>query len=196
LSDLKINAKDLLGGRLFELSFSQSLFSPQEVEVKRGQSHSKEVFLDFAFSLNAVLEIFMKENILKVRLTDGADWKSIAKSMADFIRANQGKLFSQDFIKTYEKIKQVEQHEVVARASEIIKDQIAPALGAHGGQVTVKAFNEGALYLEFAGGCQGCSQISATLKDGIEKILMTKIPEIKSVVDLTDHNKGHNPYFN
>ncbi len=196
MSDLKINAKDLLGGRLFELSFSQILFSPQEVEIKRGQALNKEAFLDFAFSLPSVLEVFMKENILKVRLTEGADWKTVAKSMADFIRANQGKLLSQDFVKTYEKIKQIEQHEVVGRASEIIKDQIAPALGAHGGQVTVKAFNEGSLYLEFAGGCQGCSQISATLKDGIEKILMTKIPEIKAVVDLTDHNKGHNPYFN
>jgi Fe-S cluster biogenesis protein NfuA len=196
LSDLKINAKDLLSGRLFELSFSENIFFTQEVEMKRGQVQKNEVFLYFIFSHNEILEIFMRENILKVRLSEGSDWKQIAKSIADFVRANIQQLFSKDFIATYEKIKKVEHHEVVAKASEIIKDQISPALGAHNGQVSVKGFNEGALYLEFGGGCQGCSQISATLKDGIEKILMTKIPEIKSVVDLTDHNKGSNPYFN
>ena len=195
MSDLKITAKDLLGGRLFELSFSEVLFFPEEVEVKRGQALSHEPFLSFAFSMREVQEIFLRENILKVRLVENADWKSVAKAFADYIRSHQKVLFSKGFVTTYLKVKEVEQHEVVGRASEIIKEQIAPALGAHGGQVNVKGFNDGALYLEFSGGCQGCSQISATLKGGIEKILMTKIPEIKSVVDLTDHDKGHNPYF-
>ena len=46
------------------------------------------------------------------------------------------------------------------------------------------------------GGCQGCSSSKATLKDGVERLLLSKFPEmVQEVVDLTDHASGENPYF-
>ena len=49
--------------------------------------------------------------------------------------------------------------------------------------------------LELMGGCQGCGMATVTLKHGIERIITEAIPEINSVVDVTDHAGGSNPYY-
>jgi Fe/S biogenesis protein NfuA len=36
---------------------------------------------------------------------------------------------------------------------------------------------------------------SVTLRQGIEGVLAQYIPEVKAVVDITDHGSGANPYF-
>ena len=77
----------------------------------------------------------------------------------------------------------------------VIEMQISPSLGSHGGSVTPIDFKDGELFVLFSGGCQGCSQASVTVRDGIEKILKEKFPELKKVTDLTNHTEGDNPYF-
>ena len=49
--------------------------------------------------------------------------------------------------------------------------------------------------LRFGGGCQGCSAVDLTLKDGVEKILMEKIPGLAGVYDVTDHSNTANAYM-
>ncbi len=44
-------------------------------------------------------------------------------------------------------------------------------------------------------GCQRCSAVDLTLKDGVEKTLMERIPELKGVRDKTDHTVRENAYF-
>jgi len=34
-----------------------------------------------------------------------------------------------------------------------------------------------------------------TLKDGIETAILNEVPEIKRVLDGTDHDSGENPYY-
>jgi Fe/S biogenesis protein NfuA len=34
-----------------------------------------------------------------------------------------------------------------------------------------------------------------TLKDGIERIILDEVPEIRRVVDGTDHDAGSSPYY-
>ena len=49
--------------------------------------------------------------------------------------------------------------------------------------------------LQFGGGCQGCSMIDVTLKDGVEKTLIENVPEITGIIDSTDHSHTENAYF-
>ena len=37
--------------------------------------------------------------------------------------------------------------------------------------------------------------VDVTLKEGIEKTLKTHIPELRAIVDATDHATGENPYY-
>ena len=49
--------------------------------------------------------------------------------------------------------------------------------------------------LQFGGGCQGCGMVDVTLKEGIEKTLLEKIPELNGVKDITDHSENENAYY-
>jgi Fe-S cluster biogenesis protein NfuA len=44
----------------------------------------------------------------------------------------------------------------------------------------------------FGGGCQGCSSVKVTLKNGVEAQLKSIYPEINNVLDVTDHSQKEN----
>jgi Fe/S biogenesis protein NfuA len=81
--------------------------------------------------------------------------------------------------------------EAVAKALE---EKINPAIASHGGFISLVAVEDDTAYLRFGGGCQGCGMANATLKQGVEKVLFEEVPELKKVMDVTDHASGTNPY--
>ena len=82
------------------------------------------------------------------------------------------------------------------RINYYLQTEINPGLASHGGQVTlVDVVDEGIAVLQFGGGCQGCGQADYTLKEGIEKTLLERIPELKGVRDVTDHSNRENAYY-
>lgn len=84
----------------------------------------------------------------------------------------------------------------VDRIRYIIEAEINPQLANHGGKVALAEFTEeGIAVLQFGGGCQGCGMVDVTLKDGVEKTLMEKVPEVTGVRDVTEHQLGENPYY-
>ena len=49
--------------------------------------------------------------------------------------------------------------------------------------------------LQFGGGCQGCAAVDVTLKQGVERTIIERIPEIQAVRDVTDHTDTTNAYY-
>lgn len=84
---------------------------------------------------------------------------------------------------------------IAERVTQVLEQQINPSIASHGGNVTLVAEEDGVVYLQLGGGCQGCGMASVTLKQGIETALRESIPEITEVVDVTDHQGGENPYY-
>lgn len=76
-----------------------------------------------------------------------------------------------------------------------LDDEVNPRVGSHGGVVALREVRDGVAYLEMGGGCQGCGKAEATLRDGVERLLADKVPELRGVVDVTDHEAGDNPFF-
>jgi len=73
---------------------------------------------------------------------------------------------------------------------------INPSLASHGGfceLIDVTEKNE--VILNFGGGCQGCSSVAITLKDGIEEQLKRLYPEVIGILDYTDHSDKSNAYM-
>ena len=81
------------------------------------------------------------------------------------------------------------------RVNYVLYNEINPSLAAHGGMVSLAEIDDGFAILEFGGGCQGCSAVDLTLKQGVEKTLMEKIPELTGVRDVTDHSDTSNAYM-
>jgi len=85
---------------------------------------------------------------------------------------------------------------VVERVQYLLDSEINPMLAAHKGQVSLEEVTaEGVVRLRFGGGCHGCGMVDVTLKQGIEKTLMERIPEVTAVRDATDHDTGVAPYI-
>jgi len=82
------------------------------------------------------------------------------------------------------------------RISYLLVTDINPGLASHGGEVSLVEITEDNIaILKFGGGCQGCSAVSITLKDGVEKRLLEVIPELTGVKDSTDHTVTDNAYY-
>ena len=80
---------------------------------------------------------------------------------------------------------------LMERVEYLLQSQINPQLAGHGGRVTLMEITEdGLAILQFGGGCNGCSMVDVTLKEGIEKQLLNEFPELKGVRDLTEHQRG------
>ncbi|CRL64923.1 MULTISPECIES: Fe-S biogenesis protein NfuA [Proteus] len=86
---------------------------------------------------------------------------------------------------------------LIERVEYVLQSQINPQLAGHGGRVSLMEITEdGYAILQFGGGCNGCSMIDVTLKDGIEKELLNQFPnELKGVKDLTEHQRGEHSYY-
>ncbi len=78
----------------------------------------------------------------------------------------------------------------------ILYTEINPGLASHGGEVSLVEWTEDQVaVLKFGGGCQGCSAVDLTLKEGVEKVLMEKVPQIRGIRDVTDHSVTENAYY-
>jgi Fe/S biogenesis protein NfuA len=85
--------------------------------------------------------------------------------------------------------------DVAQRVIQVLDAQINPSIAAHGGRADLVAVEDGAAYLRLSGGCAGCGMAAVTLSQGIEVAIKQSVPEIVSIVDVTDHASGTNPYY-
>lgn len=74
-----------------------------------------------------------------------------------------------------------EDAEIVAQIKELLEARVRPAVARDGGDIIFHAFTEGTVYLRMQGACAGCPSSTATLKHGIQNLLMHYIPEVESV---------------
>lgn len=82
------------------------------------------------------------------------------------------------------------------RVNYVLYSEINPGLAAHGGEIRLVEMTEhNEAVLAFGGGCQGCAAVDLTLKDGVEKTLIERIPELAGIRDVTDHSDTSNAYY-
>ncbi len=83
------------------------------------------------------------------------------------------------------------------RVDYVLTTEVNPQLANHGGKVTLTEITEeGIAVLQFGGGCNGCSMVDVTLKEGIEKQLLDKFSgELTGVKDATEHQAGEHSYY-
>jgi Fe-S cluster biogenesis protein NfuA len=76
--------------------------------------------------------------------------------------------------------------EVVLAIKELLASRIRPMLVADGGNLRFVAFDDGLVYVVLEGACKTCPSSGATLKHGIERMLMHWIPEVEEVVEVDE----------
>ena len=73
--------------------------------------------------------------------------------------------------------------------------EINPSLAMHGGYAQLDRVEGDTAFVIMGGGCQGCGLAQLTLTEGIKAQIENRIPEIREVIDVTDHAAGDNPFY-
>jgi Fe/S biogenesis protein NfuA len=84
---------------------------------------------------------------------------------------------------------------VAEKIQHLLDSQINPAIAGHGGSIELIDVRGDTAFVEMRGGCQGCAMSRMTLKHGVEQVILENVPEIRQVLDVTDHAGGTNPYY-
>lgn len=66
-------------------------------------------------------------------------------------------------------------------------DKIRPFLISDGGNIEFIKYENNIVYVKLTGACQDCAMIDITLKDGIEEMIITEIPEVKEVINIREN---------
>ena len=89
-----------------------------------------------------------------------------------------------------------ENSSIEEKINYVLWTEVNPMLASHGGEVSlIELVDDNIAVLRFGGGCQGCSAVDMTLKDGVEKTLLEHIPELKGVRDVTDHSDRSQAFY-
>jgi NFU1 iron-sulfur cluster scaffold homolog, mitochondrial len=146
------------------------------------------------FAIPGVRRIEVTGAMIWAKKTETADWDKLKPAIAAVIRhvldETETPLLWEDAPDD------ADPDSVLFREVEDLLDrQVNPAVAAHGGQISADRVESGTVYLRMSGGCQGCAASSATLREGVERMLRAALPQIREIVDVTDHAAGSNPFY-
>jgi Fe-S cluster biogenesis protein NfuA len=151
------------------------------------------------FSLPFVESIFLSTNFISIAKINSVEWEDITLELRNFIT----RVLNEDEIKNYsENIEIVnkpkpdsstinnEKIEIRTEFSDLenniiglLDEYIRPAVEGDGGAIEFDSYDNGIVKVILKGACSGCPSSTATLKQGIESLLIQKLGnEIKEVL--------------
>ena len=71
-------------------------------------------------------------------------------------------------------------NDINKKINELI-DKLRPFLLNDGGNLEFVKYEDNIVYVRMMGACKDCAMMDITLKEGIEEIIVSEIPEVKAV---------------
>lgn len=178
-----------------QFHLEQPVVADWTVIFNRADESRGSALADFLFSVQGVTRVMVAGPTITVTKNRPDPWQQIAPEIGKAIReafASGRALVAPEVIKELE---QQPLEDIEGIVAELFEDNINPALASHGGFVRLVKVEGRDVFVEMGGGCQGCASSKATLKHGIESAIRRVAPQVRRIVDATDHASGTNPYF-
>ena len=146
------------------------------------------------FGIDGIARVQLIGHLLVLAKTADGDWEEIIKGVEAILDAYliSGFALSRE---------QVEDRMMLMgrglkeKIQYLIDNKINPGVALHAGFVELIDVKDNNIYIRLGGGCQGCGAADFTLRQGIEAIIRKEVPEIRQILDITDHAAGMNPYY-
>ncbi len=154
----------------------------------------------FAIPGAGITEVIVSGNLVTVVKNNPAPWQEIGKTVGGAIRLAMAGA-QPPIAPKLEPVPAaavggpVDDDVLYNRVAQLFEEQVNPMVARHGGRVDLIDVQDAVVMLRLGGGCQGCGMADVTLRQGIEAMLQQAVPEVKGIVDITDHGAGANPYF-
>ena len=149
----------------------------------------------FAIPDAGITEVIVSGNLVTVVKRSPAAWPVVGKAVGQAIRAALAGGRTAIAPKPAAAGGASDDDALYERVADLFEHDVNPMVARHGGRVELIDVQDAVVMVRMAGGCQGCGMADVTLRQGIEAMLQQHVPEVKGVVDITDHTAGSNPYF-
>lgn len=154
------------------------IFNAAQSEFTDAKSLRRSPLAEAIFDIGGIENVLITADMVSVTKHDDAQWEDLAPQiMAEIL----------DFAATGEpaviatRSEPETEEDLMKKIAGLVSARIRPALNKDGGDIVLKSFNEGILWVELTGKCAGCPYAMRTLKDGVEKILKDYIPQVMEV---------------
>lgn len=157
----------------------------KSVAEAKGSSELAGKLFDFPF----VTGVFIAGNFVTVTKSANLSWDLITFELREFVRE-----FLLKHETAVEEIPEVDRITEEVKAQEpvepseyddairnLLNEYVKPAVESDGGAIDFVSFKDGVVKVNLRGSCSGCPSSTVTLKEGIETLLTTELPEVKSV---------------
>jgi NFU1 iron-sulfur cluster scaffold homolog, mitochondrial len=141
------------------------------------------------FKIPGITKVELDGYKVNVTQSGSEDWRQIGKRIGSAIRT---------FLNPPPEIPEGERlasEELSRRVQQVLDDMINPGVASHGGFVELIDVQDDTVFIRMGGGCQGCGAADQTLKMGIERLIRENVPQVREILDATDHASGRNPYY-
>ncbi len=163
-------------------------FFPPEPLLKQGsaefvdaKSIRKSPLAEQIFDIGGIASLFITADMISVTKQDTASWDEIKPVILAEIM---------DYLSTGEEIiaNETSDNNAEDQIKALLNARIRPAVKKDGGDIKFISFENGVVLVEMQGACKGCPYAMRTLKEGVERILKTYIPEVKEVRNVEENN--------
>lgn len=196
-AEVRITAEPIDNGRC-KFLVSESLHAGgvrrfASLDEARGSPLAEAIF---AIPDADIAEVVVSGNLVTVAKRSTAAWPVVGKAVGQAIRSALASGAPAVAPKaTTAATNAPDDDALYERVADLFEHDVNPMVARHGGRVELIDVQEGVVMVRMGGGCQGCGMADVTLRQGIEAMLHEHVPEVKGVVDITDHTAGSNPYF-
>ncbi len=158
----------------------QPLLRQGSAEFVDAKSIRKSPLAERIFDLGGILSLFITSDMISVTKMPEASWEELKPLiMAEIM----------DYLSTGEEVVTETtdgENNVVGQINSLLNARIRPAVKRDGGDIKFISFEDGVVLVEMQGACKGCPYAMRTLKDGVERILKTYIPEVREVRNIEE----------
>jgi Fe-S cluster biogenesis protein NfuA len=137
------------------------------------------------FAITGVTGVFLGPDFVSVTKSSG-EWQHLKPAILGAIMEHftSGAPLLATEVTVEEEFFDASDSDTVATIKEMLEERVRPAVAGDGGDITFRGFRDGIVYLTMKGACSGCPSSTATLKNGIERMLRHYVPEVRSVEPL------------
>jgi Fe-S cluster biogenesis protein NfuA len=190
---IKITAEPTVDANICKFTSDRPISPNRTIRCRSAEEAIGSPLLKALFGIDGVREVLVADSIITIAKSNGEPWPIIGKKIGAAIR---GVIESgQSPIPDEWGKKPPSEERIYKEVEQILASRINPGVSTHGGRVELVDVKGTAVYLRLGGGCQGCGAANVTLRQGIEKAIKARLPEITEVIDITNHAAGKNPYY-
>ncbi len=173
----------------------------RDVQAGAGASYSNATAVQSAplakalFAIAGVEKVDVAGAVVAVLKAADGDWVTLKALIAQAIRDSMAESAAPLGMAAKAVGQTRTDAEIRLAVQEVLDRQANPAIASHGGHVRVTDVQDGVISMLMSGGCQGCASSAATLRGGVESMIRAAVPEVRDIIDMTDHAAGETPYY-